>query len=214
MPRGRPPWIRRSPPLTRTNGWPPIRLAPGDAVAAASLKGTVAQVLSVPQVYERAIEAVLGHRLLGRLVEGPSEAVKALRVLKAQGTTGGTFVPKRPRVWGAHTSTRWQGAGVVGPAQDLVTPRGGHEDLVAHLLAGVVVVEAVEQAHGLWPSIEEDRQVLLVTLDRAVRTPDGIVSGGPAGGAAGGPKRQDGPPGAASGVAELERERPAPPTNP
>src|SRR5438034_1318619 len=68
----------------------------GDPGAAASLKGTVAQVLSVPQVYERAIEAVLGHRLLGRIVEGPSEAVKALRVLKAQGMNGGTFVPKRP----------------------------------------------------------------------------------------------------------------------
>ncbi len=162
----------------------------GDPGAAASLKGTVAQVLSVPQVYERAIEAVLGHRLLGRLVEGPSEAVKALRVLKAQGTTGGTFVPKRPRVWGAHASTRWQGAGVVGPAQDLVTPRGGHEDLVAHLLAGVVVVEALEQAHGLWQSMTEDRQALLVTLDGEVLTPDGIVSGGPAGVAVGAMSRE------------------------
>src|SRR3989454_2231001 len=27
--------------------------------------------------------------------------------------------------------SRWQGAGVVGPARDLVTPRVGHEDLVA-----------------------------------------------------------------------------------
>src|SRR3989441_880984 len=162
----------------------------GGPRAGASPQGTVAQVLSVPQVYERAIEAVLGHRLLGRLVEGPSEAVKALRVLKAQGTTGGTFVPKRPRVWGAHTSTRWQGAGVVGPAQDLVTPRGGHEDLVAHLLAGVVVVEALEQAHGLWQSMTEDRQALLVTLDGEVLTPDGIVSGGPAGVAAGAMSRE------------------------
>src|SRR5438445_1010141 len=66
----------------------------GDAGDAASLKGTVAQVLSVPQVDERAIEAVLGHRLLGRLVEGPSEAVKALRVLRAPGSAGGTTVPK------------------------------------------------------------------------------------------------------------------------
>jgi len=162
----------------------------GDPGAAASLKGTVAQVLSVPQVYERAIEAVLGHRLLGRLVEGPSEAVKALRVLKAQGTTGGTFVPKRPRVWGARASARWQGAGVVGPARDLVTPHAGHEDLVAHLLAGVVVVEALEKAHGLWLSMTEDRQALLVTLDGEVLTPDGIVSGGPAGVAAGAMSRE------------------------
>jgi chromosome segregation protein len=157
----------------------------GDPGAAANLKGTVAQVLSVPQAYERAIEAVLGHRLLGRLVEGPSEAVKALQILKAQGTAGGTFVPKRPRVWGARGSARWQGAGVVGPARDLVTPRAGHEDLVAHLLAGVVVVEALEQALGLWESMTEDRQALFVTKGGEVLTPDGIVSGGPAGAVAG-----------------------------
>ena len=80
----------------------------GDPGAAANLKGTVAQVLSVPQVYERAIEAVLGHRLLGRLVEGPSEAVKVLQILKTQGTPGGTFVPKRPRTWGARASAGWR----------------------------------------------------------------------------------------------------------
>src|SRR5207245_716805 len=61
----------------------------GDPGAAGNLKGTVAQVLSVPQAYERAIEAVLGLRLLGRLVEGPSEAVKVLQILKAQGRPGG-----------------------------------------------------------------------------------------------------------------------------
>src|SRR5438309_1762711 len=56
----------------------------GDPGAAANLKGTVAQVLSVPQGYERAIEAVLGNRLLGRVVEGPSEAVKVLQMLKGE----------------------------------------------------------------------------------------------------------------------------------
>src|SRR2546427_484527 len=162
----------------------------GDHGAAANLKGTVAQVLSVPQAYERAIEAVLGHRLLGRLVEGPSEAVKVLQILKTQGTPGGTFVPKRPRVWEARASERWKGAGVVGPARDLVTPRVGHEDLVAHLLADVVVVEALEQALGLWQSMTEDRQALLVTLGGEVLTPDGIVSGGPAGVVAGAMSRE------------------------
>src|SRR5439155_11022797 len=120
----------------------------GDPRAASTVKGTVAQVLSVPQAYEHAIEAVLGHRLLGRLVEGPSEAVMAMRELKAQGTAGGTFVPKRPRVWVARASARWKSAGVVGLACDLVTPCAGHEDLVTHLLAGVVVVETLEQALG------------------------------------------------------------------
>src|SRR3989475_1475194 len=68
----------------------------GDPGAAASLKGTVAHGLSVPPVYERAIQAVPGHRPLGRLVGGPSGAGKGLRVLKAQGRNGGNVVTKRP----------------------------------------------------------------------------------------------------------------------
>src|SRR3989454_609472 len=172
----------------------------GDPGAAATLKGTVAQVLSVPKGYERAIEAVLGHRLLGRLVEGRGEAVKVLQILKTQGTAGGTFVPKRPRMWEARASAGWRGAGVVGPARDLVTPRAGYEDLVAHLLAGVVVVEALEQALGLWKSMTADRQALLVTLGGEVLTPDGIVSGGPAGAVAGALSRERGLRDLAAGV--------------
>src|SRR5439155_21561627 len=178
----------------------------GDPGAAANLKGTVAQVLSVPQGYERAIEAVLGHRLLGRLVEGPSEAVKVLQILKAQGTAGGTFVPKRPRMWEARASAGWRGAGVVGPARDLVTPRVGYEDLVAHLLAGVVVVEALEQALDLWESMTEDRQALLVTLGGEGLTPDGNVRGGPAGAVAGAMSRERELRGLTARMKELEQE--------
>src|SRR5712692_3932682 len=185
----------------------------GDPGAAASLKGTVAQVLSVPQVYERAIEAVLGHRLLGRLVEGPSEAVKVLQILKAQGTPGGTFVPKRPRVWGMRAPARWKGAGVVGPARDLVTPRVEHEDLVTHLLAGVVVVEALEQALGMWQSMTEDRQALLVTLGGEILTPDGIVSGGPGGAVAGAMSRERELRDLTARMHELEQELRAAQTN-
>ena len=56
--------------------------------------------------------------------------------------------------------------------------------------SGVVVVETLEQALGLWRSMTEDRQALLVTLCGEVLTPDGIVSGGPAGAVAGAMSRE------------------------
>src|SRR2546427_4640501 len=132
----------------------------GDPGAAANLKGTVAQVLSVPQGYERAIEAVLGHRLLGRLVEGPSGGVKVLQILKGQGTSGGAVGPQRPRMWEARASAGRRGAGGVGPARELVAPRGGYEGLVAHLLPGVVGVGALEQAPGMWQSMTDRKSVV------------------------------------------------------
>jgi chromosome segregation protein len=142
-----------------------------------TLKDTVAQVLSVPSRLERAVEAALGHRLMGRLVEGPSEAVGVLRALALKGASGGTFIPRHPRIFGSHVTATLDGAGVVGPAHALVTPRQGYEELVAHLLAGVVIVETLEQAAGLWQQMTADRQALLVTLAGEIVAPDGIVSG-------------------------------------
>lgn len=156
-----------------------------DADAFALLKDTVAQGLSVPARLERAVEAVLGHRLMGRLVEGPAEAVGVLRALASQGGGGGTFIPRHPRIFGSPVTAKLDGAGVVGPAHALVTPHKGHEELVAYLLAGAVIVETLDQALGLWHQMTADRQALLVTLAGEIVAPDGIVSGSPAGVAAG-----------------------------
>ena len=154
-------------------------IQPPDAPEA--LRETVAHALMVPTEYESAIEAVLGHRLLGLLVEGPTEAVHILTTLKSQGAGGGTFVPRRPRVLGAPSRAVVQGAGVVGPALGLVTAREGYEALVAFLLDGVVVVETLEQAIALWRGLTAGRQAVLATLGGEVIAPDGTVTGGPEG---------------------------------
>ncbi len=177
--------------------------------AASLLKDTVAQVLTAPAEYERAIEAVLGHRLMGRLVEGPVEAVGILHQLAAKGAAGGIFIPKHPRVFGARSAVMLKGTGVIGPAQDLVTPRKGYEELVAHLLAGVVIVETLEQAVGLWQQMTADRQALLVTLGGEVVAPDGVVIAGPAGTAAGAMARERELKSLAARMKELEKELPA-----
>src|SRR2546427_5880446 len=116
-------------------------------------------------------------------------------------------------MWEARASAGWRGAGVVGPARDLVTPRVGYEDLVAHLLAGVVVVEALEQALGMWQSMTVERQALLVTLGGEVLTPDGIVSGGPAGAGAGAMSRERELRGLTARVTELGAGLRAPPAH-
>jgi chromosome segregation protein len=181
--------------------------------AASLLNDTVAQVLSVPAAYERAVEAVLGHRLTGKLVEGPAEAVRVLRALAAKGAAGGTFIPKHPRVFGARAAAKLEGAGVVGPARDVVTPRKGYDELVTHLLAGVVIVETLDQAVALWKGMTESKQALLVTPNGEVVAPDGIVSAGPAGTAAGAMGRERELKALTARMKELEKEFPAAQTN-
>ncbi len=177
--------------------------------AAALLKDTVAQVLAVPAEYERAIEAVLGHRLMGWLVEGPAEAVRVLRALASKGAAGGTFIPKHPRVFGARATAKLDGAGVVGPARDVVTPRKGYDELVGHLLTGVVIVETLDQSVALWKDMTESKQALLVTLAGEVVAPDGMVSAGPTGTAAGAMGREREIKALIVRMKELEKELPS-----
>ena len=182
----------------------------GDQDDAASLfKETLSQVLSVPAEYERAIEAVLGHRLTGKLVEGPADAVRVLCALAEKGATGGTFIPKHPRVFGARVTPMLEGADVIGPARDVVTPRKGYDELVSHLLAGVVIVETLDQAVALWKDMTESRQALLVTRNGEVVAPDGIVSVGSVGTAAGAMGREREIKTLTARMKELEKELPA-----
>src|SRR5438445_328810 len=84
---------------------------------------------------------------------------------------------------------------------------------VLQAVARDVVGGALEKAHGLWQSMTEDRQALLVTLDGEVLTPDGIVSGGPAGVAAGAMSRERELRDLTARMTELEQELLATQTN-
>ena len=142
---------------------------------------TLAQVLTVPAEYEGAIEAALGHRLLGVVTETPAEAVQMLGILKAQGAGAGLYLPRRPRFFRTHAPPRFQSAGVRGWALELVTPVRGYEELVAHLLADVIIVDTLDDAQALWPRMTETAQAVLVTLSGEILGADGIVSSPPGG---------------------------------
>jgi len=145
----------------------------------------VAHVLTVLPEYDTAIEAVLGYRLMGKLVETPAEAVGLLEKLKARGANGGTFIPKRPRQFQAPASATVSGKGVLGPALGFVAARAGYEELVTHLLAGAVLVQGLGQALAVWQRMTRNDQALLVTVSGEVVAPDGTVTGRPVGAAAG-----------------------------
>lgn len=167
---------------------------------------TLAQALSVPAEYECAIEAVLGHLLTGILVDSPAEALQLLGARAVQGAAGGTFIPTRPRRFGARAQVPVEGLGVIGPALNLVSPQAGRDALVVHLLADVVVVDTLEHAVELWEGMTADRQALLVTLRGEVLAPDGIVSGSPVGTAVGVISRERELRTLTTRVQELERE--------
>ena len=143
--------------------------------ASESVGVTLAHLLTVRSEYDCAIEAVLGHKLMGTLVEAPQDAARSLKTLDGQSAGGRTFLPKHPRS-APGAPSRIHGEGVVGCALDFVSPSAGYEELISHLLAGVVIVRTLDQAITLWQEMSDNAQALFVTVNGEILMPDGTVT--------------------------------------
>lgn len=156
-------------------------------VACQGLREAVAEWLIVPSGLERAVEAVLGERVRGWLVEGPAAAREAVALLKQTGMGRGAFVPLAPRWHGRaeaavpdwRTSLRTQ-SGVRGLAKELLQTTGESGPALSCLFDTVVIVESLDVAVSLW---EQGRWSApdgptLVTLQGDVLDPAGILTSG------------------------------------
>jgi len=163
--------------------------------ACKGVREAMAEWLVVPPRFERAVEAVLGERMRGWLVESPSQARQAVEFLKKNKLGRGTFLPSRPRrsadAAGRQDEPWWPALaderGVLGRAVDLVRAPGESTHALACLFDGVVVVQTLAVAVRLW---ERGRWSApggptLVTLEGEVLDAAGVVTGG-ADGASGG----------------------------
>ncbi|MDE3224216.1 MAG: chromosome segregation protein SMC [Nitrospirota bacterium] len=156
-------------------------------VACQGLREAVAEWLVVPSGLERAVEAVLGERVRGWLVDAPGAARDAVALLKQKGMGRGAFVPSAPR-WhreaDAAASDWWASLrtkpGVRGLAKDLLHTRGASGEVLACLFDAVVIVESLDVAVGLWELglWSAPAGPTLVTLEGDVLDPAGILTGG------------------------------------
>ncbi len=160
-------------------GWPGEILSP------------LADLMEVQPGYEIAIEAVLGERLQGAVVEGPSEVRDAVEHLRKSGAGRGALIPKDLRVRPAGGSSppvyyegycppfaapQLKGAGILGNAADFVRAPAEFASLVRRLLDGVRVVRDFDAAISLWKRGGEVG--VLVTRAGEVLHPSGITSAG------------------------------------
>ena len=141
----------------------------------------VADVIDVPDGYEKAIEAALGERLRGMVVEtipGLKKGIKQLQELKSG---RGTFILLAPP-----SKSKQQAeancpaiSGVIGPALDLVSPREGYSEVVQRLLGGVLVVRNMDAVfEWLAEPPPSEMPKLFVSLQGEVIDPAGIISAG------------------------------------
>jgi chromosome segregation protein len=148
------------------------------------VREAIVEWLAVPQGLDRAIEAVLGERVRGWLVDDPSVACRAVEFLRQKDLGRGAFIPRQPR-WSADRVRTWWPAlagepGVIGRALDLVQAPAGSAATCACLLDGVVIVDTLEAAVRVW---EHHRWAApdgptLVTLAGEIVDAAGVITGG------------------------------------
>jgi len=136
--------------------------------------GVVADVIDIPQEYERAVAAVLGDRLQYVIVRGEDEGAWAVDRLRQEASGRSSFIPLNPRVPDLSAVAKLNGTSR--RLMDLVSVDDRYRSVAQSLLGEVVLVPDLQSAIGLWR--QNGIRVTLVTPEGDVVDPSGVITGG------------------------------------
>ena len=169
----------------------------GNAEAGQGICGVVAQMVEVPQEYERAVAAVLRDKLEYVMVSDVEAGLSAVEYLRTTQTGRGSFIPLTPRGkngyahngnGNGHDLNRHSselGVRTVGegtsPLLDLVQVDDRYRGVAESLLGDAVLVSDLRAGMQLWQ--RNGKNQTFVTRDGEVITSQGVVSGGSEGSA-------------------------------
>ncbi len=151
-----------------------------DAGSVAGLVGTVADVITVDQGMEGAIETALAGAVQYIVTRDVESARNAMGHLSRGSLGKATFIPVL-ELAGIHVERAPDGVlssdGVVGPASDFVSCDASLGTLPQFLLEGVVIVRDLDTALAL-RGREDARHLAFVTPEGDMATAAGVLSGG------------------------------------
>lgn len=139
------------------------------------IHGVVADIIDVPEPYEKALTAVLGERLQYIIVQSHEDGLEAIEYLKRESAGRGTFIPHRVSHKEERSATVAEPE-VVSPLLGLVSVKEGYGAVAEYLLGDVVVVRDLKSGLGLWG--RNGFVNTLVTPDGEVIDPSGVITGG------------------------------------
>jgi len=152
------------------------------------VRDALAEWLVIPPGLDRAVEAFLGERVHGWLVDEPAVAQRAIGFLQEKSLGRGTFIPQHVRWESAGSSDQaWWGAiagspGVLGRAVDVIQTDAERIAARDSLFARVVFVESLDDAVRLWEqqAWPGPQGPILVTRAGEIMEASGVISGGQA----------------------------------
>ncbi len=143
---------------------------------ALGILGTVADLITVDERYEKSIQTALGPLAEALVTTDRESAMQAIHALKDQEAGSATFLPLEPLLkTKAGSGTTLKGSKVIGPALDFVTPQKGYEGLARLLLKDLTLVENDFEVD--WKSMTGRA----VSVDGTLYDAFGLVKGGSGG---------------------------------
>ncbi len=139
--------------------------------------GVVADIISVNQKYEIAVETALGGSIQNIVTEDDTTAKKMISFLKNNKFGRATFLPLNTITdRGQVRNDVLKENGVVGIASDLVTVDKKYHALVKNLLGRIIVVDNIDNA--LIVARKYNQSLRLVTIEGELINPGGSMTGG------------------------------------
>ena len=151
----------------------------------AGLHGVVAELITVPSAYEKAIEAALEHDIQCMVVNTLEDGLKLLRYLKEQKLGRGTFMAlegeeeKGGLGEGEKNLRHLNITGVIGLVDRLIQYDNRYKEMVSWFFGSTILVEDLDAARQVLKSLTGQYRVL--TLNGEVLASCGMISGGEAG---------------------------------
>lgn len=138
--------------------------------------GTVSQLITVPQKYEKAIETQMGASLQNLVTEDDKQAQEAIAFLKERKKGRATFLPLNTVKGQRAEEDLSKEPGVLGLAVDLIEYDAKYENILLHLLGKVWVINDLASAVAIGKKRGFGHR--MVTLDGELVTPGGALTGG------------------------------------
>ncbi|MBO9130189.1 chromosome segregation protein SMC [Bacillus sp. 165] len=144
------------------------------------IEGAVAELISVPQQYEVAVETALGAAMQHVVVKTEEHARAAIKFLKQHQYGRATFLPlsviKGKAVSAEQLYTAEQHPAFIGIASDLIQCEQPYRTVVSNLLGTVLVTRDLKGANELARILQYRYRI--VTLEGDIVNPGGSMTGG------------------------------------
>ena len=140
------------------------------------MHGVLANIITVPEEYQTAIEMCLGASLQNIVTDTEQDAKKLVEYLKENNLGRASFLPLTAVKGKRLEKIRSKEKGIIGIASDLIEFDKKYEQIILNLLGRTVIVDTMQTAIAVAKA--EGYAYRIITLQGDIINPSGLMTGG------------------------------------